>query len=602
MSLQSSTGIAGLLDAVLPVIEEAASLIRAEIHRPGGRRLGNGYDKAPIDTEIEQFLKDRLTALHPADWQGEELPRILTGHPYRWIVDPQDGTRAFLKGLRGPAISVALVRDHRPVLAVVHAPTAPDDGGDVFAWAEGRPVTRNGKELTPLNRKSFGAQTVVILNESAGDYARANHAALNPAGIIAMPSIAYRLALAAAGEADVALNITHGLNPHDVAAGLALIEALGGVVLDLEGQPLPLTPEASFHGCVGGAPGVVQIVRERAQRLSRAFQFPRDPARPRTRTADPQCLSRAQGTLLGQFAGDALGAQVEFKTPSRIKADWPGGVRELHPGGTWNLLAGQITDDSEMALALARSIAALGGFDPRAVGQAYQGWMASDPFDIGTTTSAGIRALSGRGKPNAQSEANGALMRVAPIGVAASTPQEAAEWARQDAALTHPNPLCQEASAAFAAAIQAAISGAYRQGIWSVAQAAVDPASEAGQRILSTLQEAPDRPVTDAVTHQGWVLIALRNAFHHLMTAESFEEALVSTVMMGGDTDTNAAICGALLGAAMGREAIPLPWRRQILGQRAVDLPGTHHPRPAAFWTDDTLDLAEALLTTRHII
>ena len=61
-------------------------------------------------------------------------------------------------------------------------------------------------------------------------------------------------------------------------------------------------------------------------------------------------VTRAQGSLLGQLAGDALGGLVEFRTPEDIRREYPGGVRELSDGGTWNTIAGQPTDDSEMAL------------------------------------------------------------------------------------------------------------------------------------------------------------------------------------------------------------------------------------------------------------
>ena len=68
-------------------------------------------------------------------------------------------------------------------------------------------------------------------------------------------------------------------------------------------------------------------------------------------------LSRAQGCLLGQLIGDSLGSLVEFQRPERIRRSYPGGVRDMADGGTWNTIAGQPTDDSEMALLLARSLA-----------------------------------------------------------------------------------------------------------------------------------------------------------------------------------------------------------------------------------------------------
>ena len=71
---------------------------------------------------------------------------------------------------------------------------------------------------------------------------------------------------------------------------------------------------------------------------------------------------------------------------------------------------------------------------------------------------------------------------------------------------------------------------------------------------------------------------------------------MVATVMAGGDTDTNAAIAGALLGAVHGREAIPAQWRRMITSCRPVSgLSPTRHPRPRAFWPADALELAELL-------
>jgi hypothetical protein len=80
------------------------------------------------------------------------------------------------------------------------------------------------------------------------------------------------------------------------------------------------------------------------------------------------------------------------------------------------------------------------------------------------------------------------------------------------------------------------------------------------------------------------------------MSDGPFDRALSGTVACGGDTDTNAAIAGALLGAVHGRDAIPLQWRMAVLTCRPVALSGVHHPRPTACWPDDALTLAEALL------
>src|SRR4051812_48879324 len=105
----------------------------------------------------------------------------------------------------------------------------------------------------------------------------------------------------------------------------------------------------------------------------------------------PDVRSRARGCLLGQVAGDSLGALVEFREPADIAAQYPHGVRELADGGRWELLAGQPTDDSELALALARSLVECRGFDDEAVARAYVRWLKSEPFSIGGTIR---RALS----------------------------------------------------------------------------------------------------------------------------------------------------------------------------------------------------------------
>ncbi len=123
-------------------------------------------------------------------------------------------------------------------------------------------------------------------------------------------------------------------------------------------------------------------------------------------------LNRAQGCLLGQLAGDALGSLVEFQSPVQILRRYPQGVRLLADGGTWNTIAGQPTDDSEMALLLARMLVKLGTYDPAAAREAYIYWLNSEPFDCGSTIYSGLR-----GSLNPDSQANGAMMRISPLGI-----------------------------------------------------------------------------------------------------------------------------------------------------------------------------------------
>jgi hypothetical protein len=98
----------------------------------------------------------------------------------------------------------------------------------------------------------------------------------------------------------------------------------------------------------------------------------------------------------------------------------------------------------------------------------------------------------------------------------------------------------------------------------------------------------------------GRVVIAFQNAFYHLAHTANFEAALVDTIGQGGDTDTNGAIVGALLGAADGRRAIPARWTSVILGCRPVKELGARNPRPPRYWPDDIVALAQAPVSARQ--
>ncbi|GAF93539.1 unnamed protein product, partial [marine sediment metagenome] len=106
---------------------------------------------------------------------------------------------------------------------------------------------------------------------------------------------------------------------------------------------------------------------------------------------DSDLIQRAQGCLMGQLTGDALGSLVEFQTPEEIHRKYPNGVRKLADGGTWNTIAGQPTDDSEMALLLARMLIEQGTYNCEAAFVAYKYWLSSDPFDCGMTIASGLR-------------------------------------------------------------------------------------------------------------------------------------------------------------------------------------------------------------------
>jgi len=211
------------------------------------------------------------------------------------------------------------------------------------------------------------------------------------------------------------------------------------------------------------------------------------------------------------------------------------------------------------------------------------------------TVSSGLR-----GEPNPDSQANGALMRISPLGIFCWNRdlESTSQFAKQDAALTHPHPVCIQANALFAMAIAQLISS--RKSTQETYEDIKVWASElkVEKTLMKAILDAPGSLPADYVSMQGWVIIAFQNALWQLLNAPSLEEGVVDTVMRGGDTDTNAAIAGALLGAVYGRQAVPKQWIDKLLSCRPkAGEPRVRRPRPECFWPVDTPELARSLVT-----
>ena len=147
----------GELDCAMLAAAAAGRLLRGAFHS-GGRE---------IDHSAEEEIRNILTAGFPQyGYHGEELgfvspPQDSAGH--LWLVDPNDGTSAFEQGFRGASVSIALLKDGRPVLGVVYAYCSPDDDGDWFTWAEGTgPIKRNRwryPDQKPASLRQFWSRT-----------------------------------------------------------------------------------------------------------------------------------------------------------------------------------------------------------------------------------------------------------------------------------------------------------------------------------------------------------------------------------------------------------------------------------------------------------
>jgi ADP-ribosyl-[dinitrogen reductase] hydrolase len=589
-----------MLEAALSVAVEAAlqagALLRADFHRPDGPR---GHDdKAEADTEAEWEIRRRLLAAFPTwGYRGEETG-VVSGQPGTptWLVDPNDGTRDYLVGRRGSAVSIGLVQEGRPILGVVFAFAYPDDAGDLFTWAEGMgPLRRNDRAVEVTFAPTLGGQDIVLVSSKGDRDPEGNLRNAAPARYRSVASIAHRLALVASGEAAAATSLFWPC-AWDYGAGDALVRAAGGMVVNESGTALAydVTGESRSERAFAGSAAVARSLASQPWTVhGGAWKGERPAGLERGKNiSDAGLLARAQGCLVGLVAGDNLGALVEFHSAEQVRRAYEDGPRQLVDGGGWNLLAGQPTDDGEMALALARSIIEAGGYDAGRAMQAYREWLGSGPFDIGNTVSAALH-----GRPNPESQANGSLMRAGPLGLLAHRlrPAEAAALGRLDSALTHPNPVCGDSVAAFVVAVAHAV--AHGDGGAAAHEAARAWAREAGAE--KAVRDALDGAVTGVPkcdgSQQGWVLLALQNAFYEARHAPTVEEGLARTILRGGDTDTNAAIAGALLGAVHGRDGLPRQWRSMVLSCHPA-AGFAQHPRPIRYWPVDVFELAERLL------
>lgn len=261
----------------------------------------------------------------------------------------------------------------------------------------------------------------------------------------------------------------------------------------------------------------------------------------------------------GQMVGDALGASVEGWRQERIRGYYPDGLEVMLPDSPifGYRPAGSVTDDTQMALCLHRALEESRGWNPQMTMKCYREWYATNPPDVGCATRAAME-----GFPMPQSQGNGTLMRVFPIALwAASHPEF--DWeraAREDAALTHPNPHNADCNAVFVyAMLQATEQGATPQSVYAATLAWARSQSISPVVLKAVEDAATIRPVCDS-HNIGWVVLALHVALYQLLHAPDFRAALVDVVSSGGDTDTNAAITGALLATLYGLEYVPADW------------------------------------------
>lgn len=310
----------------------------------------------------------------------------------------------------------------------------------------------------------------------------------------------------------------------------------------------------------------------------------------RSDAQDEALRDRVAGAMLGMAAGDALGAHYEFGEP------WAQGEPRravMLGGGAFGWEVGEWTDDTSMAICIASWALTPGKdltdiFIQDKIVNSWVSW-AQVSKDVGAQTRSVLNTVYGLSREEAphssqvaqkaaqtlhertgRSGGNGSLMRTAPVALAyieQDDPAPLARAAKQLSALTHYDPDAGEACAIWCAAIKSAVlTGklSIRQGVLN-ADLTPDRVEIWMERVADAENCSPA-----AFKNNGWVVEAFQaawSAIHYTQgDPEPLRAGLVCAVEGGGDTDTVAAIAGALLGAAYGASAVPQEWRSVLHG------------------------------------
>lgn len=282
---------------------------------------------------------------------------------------------------------------------------------------------------------------------------------------------------------------------------------------------------------------------------------------------------RAVGALLGLAVGDAVGTTLEF-TP---RTEGAPSLSDMVGGGPFKLKAGEWTDDTAMALALAESLLTA-RFDPRDLMERFLSWRHEGVyscngrcFDIGNTVSASLRRYAATGDPIAGVEdpwaaGNGSLMRLAPVAIRYwSQSTERRRIAALQSRTTHGALEAIEACIYFADLLAETIQG--KDGRQALP---IRPNAYKGQigEIAAGRWRGQPR---DYISGSGYVVHSLEAALWCVGRTASFRDAVLLAANLCEDADTTAAITGQLAGALYGASHIPEDWLAKLAWRDRIE-------------------------------
>ena len=281
-----------------------------------------------------------------------------------------------------------------------------------------------------------------------------------------------------------------------------------------------------------------------------------------------ETATEGTGVLLGLACGDALGRPVEFETAEAIQSKH-GTIRDMLVGGVHDKPAGTITDDTQQALCITRSLVECGAFDPEDLAARFREWYNSGPFSIGRTTQWALYDLTtgyswdeaGKRAWEGNNAGNGSVMRCAPLALAYyDDPDTLSEVSKQSSVVTHYDPRCVYGCAVLNLTLAAIIDG--EGAPLRTALNRIEP--EAPSELIDALRPVCHigEPWLEPMTLEpsGYVVDTLQTAIHDGLSTKSPEEGIVTAVNRGGDADTIGAITGAIVGARFGKNEFPDRW------------------------------------------
>lgn len=284
-------------------------------------------------------------------------------------------------------------------------------------------------------------------------------------------------------------------------------------------------------------------------------------------------------TLVGCAIGDALGNPFEMRPAiSPLLTEWDG---QFKAGGTfWKGDAGQYTDDTLMSMALATSLIQCDGFDPEDVAKEYLAWYNSgNTRGIGTTTASAMVNLKfgvdhqtsglAHSPDGLPAGGNGTAMRAAPIGLVYRFDlTKLMECAIKDAAITHNSlePKIGSVAVSMAVALLANRVSDAQSVLYDVGGALTESDVRRKLEIAAGCLEQGMDPVQALaeIGTSGYVAETVGAAFYCLGATDNFKDAVVMAVKGGGDTDTTAAVVGAMAGTWYGLEGIPTDYKDNV--------------------------------------